>query len=166
MTDFDDALERALERNAEVAENRARAEQEMARVESERRAAAERRAEEEAAARDRRHAELVARLDELLGRLASAAPDRVDARAGWSPSGVEYLATVSTVGLSPRRTLSLELDRDDDEVLARWRSDVGDSIEMWRLHEFSTDMLAAIVLQVVDEDQWATRTGPPAFPRT
>ena len=66
--------------------------------------------------------------------------------------------------MAPARTLSLELDRDDDEVFARWRSDVGDSLEMWRLLEFSTDMLSELVLQVVDQELWRGRTSPPPFP--
>lgn len=163
MSDFDDALQQRLARNEQLATARARAEEEMdqaaeriaEQVEQERRVERER--------QDARHAELSQRLEALVSKMRSAAP-HLDVRAGWSASGEEYLAKFTTTGVRPRRSLTLELDRDDDEVLARWHSAVGDSLEIWHLLEFDPPMLDELVLQVIDDDLWARQTEPPAFP--
>jgi hypothetical protein len=56
------------------------------------------------------------------------------------------------------------LDRDDDEVLARWNSDVGSSLELWRLLEVEPDIITALVLQIADQELWKDATRPPPFP--
>jgi hypothetical protein len=42
---------------------------------------------------------------------------------GWTQSGEEFIAKISSRTLLPARSLFVELDREDDEVLARWHSD-------------------------------------------
>lgn len=163
MDDFEERLRAKLERNVEVDEERERARQEFEEYEAQRAAdeqERERRAEE---VRHESHADLVDHLEELIGTVQGSSDD-VIVRAGWSDSGEEFVAELSTVQLDPARTLFIELDRDDDEVLARWTSDEGEAVEIWRLHEFDADMLQELVLQVIDQELWAPGSGTPAFP--
>jgi hypothetical protein len=164
MTDFQSELAARLARNAEMARDRARAEQEMDRAVEEKAAAEARRDEALIAARQERHADLAAQLKAVADGLKAASPDEFVVRLGWTPSGEEFIARISTRKLHPARTLLIELDRDDDEVLARWRSDVGDSLELWRLLEVDPPLLAELVLQVADQQLWRGATAPPAFP--
>lgn len=163
MAGFEDALQARLDNNERLAQQRARAEEEMDRA-AERAAEQERReAEERRRQQDERHAELTGRLEELVGAIREKAP-HIDVRAGWSRSGEEYLAKFTTTQKRPRRSLTIELDRDDDEVLARWHSAVGDSLELWHLLEFEVEMLEQLVLQVIDDELWSTAQRPPDFP--
>lgn len=164
IDDFENTLKAKLERNVEVARARQEAERELARREADRRAEEERRRQEQAAARDARHEKLVDHLQVLVGRLEEQATESVDARIGWTASGEEFVAKLTTVQLRPKRSLLIELDRDDDEVLARWHSDVGNAVEMWRLSGFTPEMLTRLVLQLVDEELWHGRTTTPPFP--
>ena len=164
MSDFEAALQDRLERNAELAEQRAQAEKEMDRVQAEQRADAERRRMEQADARLTRHTQLVEHLQQVAGQLKERAPESFVVRLGWTESHEEYLAKISTRRLQPARTLFIELDRDDDEVLARWTSDLGNSLELWRLLEVSPDVLTELVLQVADQQLWRQASRPPAFP--
>ena len=164
MTDFEAALQAKLARNTELAEQRAAAEVEMDRVKEEQRLAAEREASESRAAQHARHAELVDHLTRLLGQLKEASSDTFVVRTGWTPSGEEFIAKVSTRQLEPGRSLFIELDRDDDEVLARWTSDVGNTLELWHLLEVQPDALTELVLQVADPELWRGRSKPPPFP--
>jgi hypothetical protein len=164
MSEFEDRLRERLERNANLADERARAEGEMDRAKER---AAELAAAEEAELRERqraRHGELAERLKALVDTLRSSGQG-LDARAGWSASGEEYLVRLAKREPWPGRALSIELDRDDDEVLARWHSDVGNTLELWRLLEFDSSMLEQLVLQVVDDELWRERSAPPPFPR-
>lgn len=163
MSDFEDALRARLARNEQLADERSRAEEEMDLALERAREQAEREAQELRTRRDARHAELAERLEQLVATVRDAAPD-VDVRAFWSRSGEEYLARFATPTKTTRRSLSIELDRDDDEVLARWHSLVGQSLEMWHLLEFDTSMLERLVLQVIDDDLWSGRDEPPPFP--
>lgn len=163
MSDFDERLRERLDRNQQLAEERAHAETEMD-------AAAERAAERVARdaedvrrRQDERHAELAERLTALVDHVRDAVED-ITVRAGWSASGEEYLARFATIDARPRRALSIELDRDDDEVLARWHSAVGDSMELYHLLEFDTGMLEELVLQVLDDGLWGDLKSPPGFP--
>ncbi|MBW3664050.1 MAG: hypothetical protein KY469_13190 [Actinobacteria bacterium] len=163
MSDFEARLRERVARNEQLAQERASAEQEMDRAVE---AAEERRAQEERERRQRqdaRHAELADRLAELVEKVRDLGSS-VTVRAGWSASGEEYLARFATVDVRPQRALSVELDRDDDEVLVRWHSAVGESLELYHLLEFDTGMLEELVLQVIDDDLWSGRTVPPAFP--
>ena len=164
MSDFQSALRARLERNAELAEQDRAAHEEMDRLEAQREAENQRRAEEVAAARRQQHADLVAHVEGLTAQLAAASPEDLDVRAGWSSSGEEFLVRVATVGLRPARRLDIELDRDDDEVLVRWKSDIGDALEMWRLMEFTPEMLTELLLQVVDQEIWRGDASTPPFP--
>lgn len=163
MSDFDDVLRAKLERNEQLAEEREHAEEEMDRAAEAAQQQAEREARELRERQDARHAELAQRLQELGAKIHTSAPNVV-VRAGWSSSGEEYLAKLATTQTRPRRSLTIELDRDDDEVLARWHSSVGDSLELWHLLEFDVAMLDELVLQVIDDDLWADARRPPAFP--
>lgn len=165
MSDFDSALQAKLRRNAELAEQRAQAEQEMDRVEEERRVRARQRQQEEKAAREARHGELVDHLVDVSGQLKERAPESFVVRMGWTESHEEFIAKISTRRLEPARTLFVELDRDDDEVLARWTSDVGNTLELWRLLEVPPHLLTDLVLQVADQELWRGASGPPPFPR-
>ena len=165
MTDFESALQAKLDRNAEIARQRAEAEREMDRAKVAQEEAERQRAVEQADARKRRHAELAAHLEQVAGRLKQASPDEFVVRTGWTQSGEEYIAKLSTRGMNPARTLFIELDRDDDEVLARWDSDVGKSLELWRLLEVSPADITELVLQAADQDLWRGASAPPAFPR-
>jgi len=164
MTDFQAELAEKLARNAELAKRRAAAEEEMDRAVREREEAEARQQRELAAARRQRHADLVARLEAVMNSLKAASPEEFVVRMGWTESGEEFIAKVSTRKLAPARSLLVELDRDDDEVLARWRSDVGDSLELWRLLEVDGPLLEQLVLQAADQDLWRGRTEPPPFP--
>jgi hypothetical protein len=164
MTDFETALQEQLARNADLAQQRAEAEQEMdraiqARLEAERQEAAR-----QLEARNARHTELADSLARLAAQLKAADPETFIVRSGWSSSGEEYRAKISTRKTSPARTLLIDLDRDDDQVVARWNSEVGESIELWRLLDFTPQMLAQLLLQVADQSQWDRATAPPAFP--
>lgn len=164
MADFEDQLRAKLERNTEVDEERQAAREEFERHEAEREAEAERREREQRSAREQRHTELVERLEQLIGTVQRTSPENVVARAGWSDSGQEYVAELATVQLDPSRTLFVELDRDDDEVLARWTSSEGDAVEIWRLLDFDPGMLEELILQLIDQELWRPGGGTPDFP--
>jgi hypothetical protein len=165
MTDFEAALEARLARNAELAEERARAESEMDRIERERQEAATRESRERIAANRQRHGELVEALTAAARGLKAADSEGFVVRLGWTQSGEEFIAKISTRLLEPSRSLLVELDRDDDEVLARWHSDVGNSLELWRLLEVSPALLQELVLQVADQQLWRGARRPPPFPK-
>lgn len=164
MSDFESALQDRLARNAELAQQRARAEQEMDRAKQ----AAEQRtreaAQEQRRAREARHAELTQHLRQVAGGLKQASPEDFIVRMGWTESGEEFIAKISTRRLEPARTLFIELDREDDEVLVRWNSDVGRALELWRLLEVTPDMVSTLVLQVADQALWRGASSPPRFP--
>ncbi|MPZ88363.1 MAG: hypothetical protein GEU81_09860 [Nitriliruptorales bacterium] len=165
MTDFEAELAAKLARNAELARQRAEAEAAMDRAVRKREVAEERRKRELAEARLKRHADLVQHLTSVANGLKSASPEEFVVRLGWTHSGEEFIAKISTRKLAPTRALLIELDRDDDEVLARWRSDLGDSLELWRLLEVEPPLLAQLVLQVADQELWKNRSAPPPFPK-
>lgn len=164
MTDFEQQLQARLARNAELAAQRAKAEEEMD--------LARQRAEEEERQRQaglveerkQRHADLASSCQDLVDQLKASAPEQFVVRTGWTTSGEEYIAKVSTRRLRPARTLFIELDRDDDEVLARWTTDVGNTIELWRLLEVTPAMLGEMLLQIADQALWDRATAPPPFP--
>jgi len=166
MDDFQAALKQQLERNAELQRRRAEAEQEMDRA----RQAAEEQARAEAQrqqdVRNQRHADLVEHLSDVARQLKAAQPESFIVRTGWTESGEEFLAKISTRQTEPSRSLLIELDRDDDQVLARWITGVGNTVELWRLLEVTPAMLAELVLQVADEPLWRSATAPPPFPRS
>lgn len=166
MSDFAAELAARLERNAELARERAAAEEAMDRAARDAEEAERRRQAELAEARLQRHASLVGDLQRVAEGLKQASPDEFVVRLGWTASGEEYIAKISTRALTPARALLIELDRDDDEVLARWRSDVGNALELWRLLEVDGQLLADLVLQVADQDLWQRATAPPRFPQT
>jgi hypothetical protein len=164
MTDFEQDLQARLARNAELAAERAKAEEEMDRA---RRAAEEQERQRQtalAAERNERHATLTSACQKLVDQLKTSAPDQFVVRTGWTSSGEEYIAKISTRQLRPARTLFIELDRDDDEVLARWTTDVGNTIELWRLLEVTPQMLGEMVLQVADQQLWERASAPPPYP--
>jgi hypothetical protein len=165
MTDFEAALRARLERNEELARERARAEEQMDRMVVERQTEEERRRRELELARQQRHAELVEHLKTVTSQLKRSSPETFIVRAGWSASGKEFITRLSTRTLEPARTLFIELDRDDDEVLARWTSDLGNSIELWRLLEVSPALLTELVLQIADQELWHGRNSPPPYPK-
>lgn len=164
MTDFEENLQARLARNAELAAQRSQAEEEM--DEAKRRAEEQERQREAelAQSRNERHAELAASCQNLVDQLKASAPDQFVVRTGWTSSGDEYIAKISTRQLSPARTLFIELDRDDDEVLARWTTDVGNTIELWRLLEVTSEMLGEMLLQIADQQLWDRATEPPPYP--
>jgi hypothetical protein len=164
MNDFSTELAARLARNAELARQRAEAEAEMDRTVAAREEAERRRQRELADARLARHAELVDHLTTVANGLKAASPEEFVVRLGWTQSGEEFIAKISTRKLAPARALLVELDRDDDEVLARWRSDVGTALELWRLLEVDAELLTGLVLQVADQELWKGRTSPPPFP--
>lgn len=164
MTDFEQDLQARLARNAELAAERAQAEEEMDRA---RKAAEEeerQRLADLATARNERHAELATACQTLVDQLKASAPEQFVVRTGWTSTGEEYIAKISTRQLSPARTLFIELDRDDDEVLARWTTDVGNTIELWRLLEVTSEMLGQMLLQIADQELWDRATAPPPYP--
>lgn len=159
MNDFDEALRARLANNEQIRRDRADAEVEMERAAEQARV----REEEAVAARSAHHAALAARLKDLADQLKASRPDSFIVRSGWTASGEEFVARMSTRQMHPKRTLFIEVDRDDDEVLARWTSEIGNKIEVWRLEEVSEAMLATMVLQVADDGAW-TGDRPPPFP--
>ena len=164
MTDFESALQAKLARNAELAEERHRAEAEMDRAKEQAEAAERQRLVDEQRARGERHSELAARLEQLCAQLKQASPDNFIVRTGWTASRQEFIAKISTRQLTPARTLFVELDHDDDEVLVRWSGELGNRLELWRLLEFTAPMLGELVLQVADQDYWRHADMPPDFP--
>jgi hypothetical protein len=165
MSDFEENLQARLARNAELAAKRARAEEEMDRAREEAEEQQRRRTAELAEARNARHAELAAACQDLVDQLKASAPEQFVVRTGWTSTGEEYIAKISTRQLRPARTLFIELDRDDDEVLARWTTDIGNTIELWRLLEVTSDMLGEMLLQIADQALWDRATAPPPYPR-
>ncbi len=164
MTDFEAALQQQLERNAELTRRRAEAEAEMnrareAQIEAERREAE--RAQQE---RDDHHAALAEHLAKVSAQLKAASPDVFIVRSGWSETGEEFRAKISTRQIRPARSLLVDLDRDDDQVMARWHSDIGNTVELWRLLEVSPEMITQLVLQVADQTAWDRAASPPPFP--
>jgi hypothetical protein len=164
MNDFESALEAKLARNAEIAKEREHKEAAMQRWETQREE--EREAEKERLQQERnaRHTELAAHLEKVAGQLKRNAPESFVVRMGWTESGEEFIAKLSTRLLEPARSLLVELDRDDDEVLARWNSEIGSSLELWRLLEVDTGLLTELILQVADQDLWRGADRPPTFP--
>jgi hypothetical protein len=156
---FEDALQQRLAANSDLARQREAAEAEMDRVRRDREAEVAAGAQ----ARRDRHAELAAHLLEVTAALKASRPEGFIVRSGWTASGEELVATVATRQVHPKRTLLVEVDRDDDEVLARWTSELGSAVEVWRLLEVTPAMLTELVLQVADDVAWSGER-PPAFP--
>lgn len=121
-------------------------------------------AERQQQERNDHHAALAEHLASLAAQLKAASPETFIVRTGWTESGEEFLAKISTRQTRPARSLLVELDRDDDQVLARWNTDVGDAVELWRLLHVTPDLLAKLVLQVADEPLWRQASAPPPFP--
>jgi multidrug efflux pump subunit AcrA (membrane-fusion protein) len=166
MSDFEASLREKLQRNAELAAQRAEAEQEMDRAQEEAAERARREAAEQRAHQAERHGILVEALTRAAKGLKALDPEGFVVRLGWTQSGEEFIAKISTRLVEPSRSLLIELDRDDDEVLARWHSDVGNSLELWRLLEVPPAVLEQLVLQVADQEMWRHRDRPPPFPET
>ena len=164
MTDFEAALAAKLARNAEIARDRAEAERQMDLAKQRAQEAARQQEIELAQARRGRHGQLVEHLRAAAEQLKSASPETFVVRMGWTASGEEFIAKLSTRTLAPARSLFVELDRDDDEVLVRWHSDVGSSLELWRLLEVEPALLSRLLLQLADQDLWRTASSPPPFP--
>lgn len=165
MNDFEEALAAKLARNAEIARERQDNVAAMARYEEEQAEEAQRDQERLRAERRARHGELVAALTDAAQGLKAASPEGFVVRLGWTQSGEEFIAKISTRLMEPARSLLIELDRDDDEVLARWHSDMGNSLELWRLLDVDAALLHELVLQVADQDLWRQQTRtPPPFP--
>ncbi len=165
MTDFSSRLASSISNNERLAAERVEAEQRMDLAADEAREAAERREAELAQARRDRHAVLVDHLARVAGDLKSAATQDFVIRLGWTADGESYIAKLSTRTVNPSRTLFIELDRDDDEVLARWNTEVGSSLELWRLLEVGPELLEELVIQLADQALWRGRTEPPPFPQ-
>ena len=164
MTDFEAALRDQLTANAELAQRRVAAEQEMDRA---REAALEderEQARREQEVRHARHAELAELLGRLSAQIKAASPDTFIVRSGWSETGEEFRAKISTRKTSPARSLLVDLDRDDDQVMVRWNTEVGDTVELWRLLDFTPELLARLLLQIGDQSLWDRAASPPAFP--
>lgn len=164
MSEFEDALQAKLARNAELQREREANLRAMEEYEQEKREEEARRQAELVEQRQQRHAELVDALSAAAQSLKSASPESFVVRTGWTESREEFIAKISTRQTEPARSLFIELDRDDDEVLARWHSDIGDKLELWRLLEADTDLIHGLVLQVADQDLWRDRSSPPPFP--
>jgi len=164
MTDFEQSLQARLARNAELAAERAKAEEEMDRAHAEAEEHERQRQADLSAVRNDRHAALANACQSLVDHLKASAPEQFVVRTGWTSTGEEYIAKVSTRRLHPARTLFIELDRDDDEVLARWTTDVGNTIELWRLLEVTPEMLGEMLLQIADQTVWDGATAPPPYP--
>lgn len=163
MSDFDAALRATLDRNTEVDAEREAKHDEFERHLIAQQESEQRRQAELAAQRKARHAELAEHLAGLAKRLGESQPGAFVVRNGWSSSGEEFVVKLSTRTLAPPRTLHVEIDHDDDHVLARWSSDLGSAIEMWRLLEVTPEVLTQLVLQVADQTAWQGRE-PPPFP--
>src|SRR5690349_7673757 len=127
MSDCNDALAARLAAIEELAAKRAAAEEEMDRVKRE----AEEAAAQLVQSKRDRHAELAAHLGHVAEQLKASRPDSFIVRTGWTDSREEFVAKVTTRQMTPKRTLFIDVDRDDDEVLARWTSDVGNSVEIY-----------------------------------
>ncbi|MPZ74321.1 MAG: hypothetical protein GEU74_14035 [Nitriliruptorales bacterium] len=166
MSDFEAALAEQLARNADLERQRAEAEAEMDRVRAAQEEAQRSEAQRLQQERNARHAELAEHLSSLAKQLKRASPTSFIVRTGWTQSGEEFLAKISTRQMTPARSLLVELDRDDDEVLARWHTGVGNAVELWRLLEVTPDLLSRLVLQVADDTLWRNANGPPPFPRS
>lgn len=165
MSDFESALQAKLARNEQLAREREDNVAAMARYEHEQAEAAREEQARLTVARQQRHAELVEALSEAANGLKAASPESFVVRLGWTESGEEFIAKISTRLMEPARSLLIELDRDDDEVLARWHSDLGHSLELWRLLEVEPALLHELVLQVADQELWRAQTrNPPPFP--
>lgn len=164
MTDFEAALAEQLSRNADLARQRADAEAEMDRALQQKEEAEREEAERQQQARNDRHTELADHLGRVAAQLKAASPETFIVRTGWTESGEEFLAKISTRQTRPARSLLVELDRDDDQVMARWNTAVGDAIELWRLLDVDTNLLTQLVLQVADEGLWRGADSPPPFP--
>lgn len=164
MSDFEQALASKLSRNAELHEQREQAEKEMDRAQREAKEQAAAEEAEQQAARDKRHDELVTALRSAAEGLKQADPEGFVVRLGWTESGDEFIAKVSTRLMTPSRSLFVELDHDDDEVLVRWHSELGDALELWRLLEVEPDVLQQLVLQAADQEMWRDLERPPPFP--
>lgn len=160
MSDFSDALQARLSNNEELAAQRQQAEAEMERLRQE----AEQAERDQDEARNARHAELATHLKSVADQLKASKPDSFIVRTGWTESGEEFIVKLSTRQMSPKRVLFVEVDRDDDEVVARWTSDLGMAVEIWRLLEVTPAMLTEMVLQVADDAAWRGER-PPAFPQ-
>jgi hypothetical protein len=165
MTDFETALQARLERNAELRQQRDEAELEFERFQQQQREEAERREQQLREARHARHGELVDRFAAVAGQLKEADPEGFVVRLGWTETRQEFIAKLSTRLMEPARSLLVELDRDDDEVLVRWHSDVGNALGLWRLLEVDAGMLEELILQLADQDLWRGRSSPPPFPK-
>lgn len=163
MDDFSDALDATLSRNVELQRERDEAERAQRQRREEQRREEERRRQEQREHSNAHHEELVGRLQQLLVQLQERAGESVVSRGGWTESGEEFVVKLSTVRMSPHRSLFLELDRDDDEVLVRWTSDVGNSVEVWRLLEFTPEMLRELILQLIDQELWVDAARPPSL---
>jgi hypothetical protein len=164
MSDFQAALQARLARNSELAQQRAEAEQLMVQAELDAVERAEREAQERRAAQQERHGVLVEALTGAAKQLKAADPEGFVVRLGWTESREEFIAKISSRLLYPARSLFIELDRDDDEVLVRWHSEVGNALELWRLLEVRPELMEALVLQVADQELWRGRSSPPPFP--
>jgi len=165
VTDFSSRLASSISNNERLATERAEAEQRMDLAAEEARDAAARREAELAQARRDRHALLVEHLQRVTTDLKAAATEDFVVRLGWTADGESYIAKVSTRTVTPARTLFVELDRDDDEVLARWNTAVGSSLDLWRLLEVGPELLEELVIQLADQSLWKGRTEPPPFPQ-
>jgi hypothetical protein len=164
MSDFEAALRDRLARNSELAKQRAEAEQLMVQAERDAEERARREEEQRRQARSERHAELVESLTAAARHLKAADPEGFIVRLGWTESREEFIAKISSRLLYPSRSLFVELDRDDDEVLVRWHSDVGNALELWRLLDVGPELMQELVLQVADQELWRGRDNPPPFP--
>jgi hypothetical protein len=164
MTDFEQSLQARLARNAELAAERAQAEEQMDRARAEAEEQEQQRQAGLATARNDRHAARAASGQDLVGQLKASAPEQFVVRTGWTSTGEEHIAQNSTRRQRPARTLFIELDRDAAEVLARWTTDVGNTIELWRLLEVTPEMLGEMLLQIADQEVWHGATAPPPYP--
>lgn len=164
MSDFEAALAEQLARNAEHAEERAAAEAELDRIAAQREASEREEAQRRQDERNARHAELAEHLAAVSAKLKAASPEQFIVRTGWTQTGEEFLAKISTRQTTPARSLLIELDRDDDQVMARWNTDIGNAVELWRLLDVTPMLLTRLVLQVADAQLWHAADGPPAFP--
>jgi hypothetical protein len=166
VSDFEAALREKLARNAELDREREANVRAMEQYEADQQEEARRAEEEARKAREVRHAELVEVLTQAAQGLKAASPEGFIVRLGWTESREEFIAKISTRLMDPARSLLIELDRDDDEVLARWHSDIGNALELWRLLDVEPSLLTELVLQVADQDLWRSRTrNPPPFPK-
>ena len=164
MSDFESELAARLARNSEIAQERADNTEAMREWEEQRAQREEREAAERAEARRSRFEELATQLERVATQLKESAPEQFVVRVGRTGEGDQVVARISSRVLEPARALLVELDLPDDEVLARWTSDVGGSLEMWRVMEVEDSLLTELVLQVADQELWRSARRPPAFP--